>query len=180
MTVRLDLTGERFGRWTVLGIGSIRHKRQGGTMFFWQCQCECGVIRNVRACHLRSGRTQSCGCLNRERVIARNTENTKHGHCVGRPLPPELYIYYAARRRCTNSCDRHYKDYGGRGIEFRFKSFQEFITEVGPRPSPELTLDRVDNDGHYEQGNLRWATPKEQASNRRPKPKGRQHALAAP
>jgi hypothetical protein len=75
----------------------------------------------------------------------------------------------SARQRCTNPNHVSYKNYGGRGIEFRFESFKEFIEEIGLRPSPELTLDRIDNDGHYEAGNVRWATRLEQNSNRRVK-----------
>jgi hypothetical protein len=166
MKPRLDLLGERFGRLVVLELAR-RHQYQGGhTSLFWRCRCDCGQIREVTTCHLRNGRTLSCGCLNRERNIARST---KHGFLVGRGKlrPPELNIYYAARQRCTNPHNKDYKDYGGRGIEFRFQSFEKFLEEVGPRPSPELTLDRRDVNGHYECGNLRWATPTEQAHNRR-------------
>lgn len=72
-----------------------------------------------------------------------------------------------AKGRCTNPNNPSYKDYGARGIEFRFNSFQEFLNEVGRRPSSQHSLDRIDNNGHYAKGNLRWADKKAQANNRR-------------
>lgn len=88
---------------------------------------------------------------------------------------PEYAAFIAAKYRCTNPNGPDYVRYGGRGIEFRFSSFEEFLdalkTEDNPtglRPSPELTLDRIDNDGHYEIGNVRWATWEQQCASRRP------------
>ena len=86
----------------------------------------------------------------------------KHEH-------PEVVAYANAKQRCTNPNKWNYKNYGGRGIQFKFNSFEEFEAELGPRPSGK-SLDRYpDNDGHYEPGNVRWATPKEQRSNQRPR-----------
>jgi hypothetical protein len=79
----------------------------------------------------------------------------------------EYRAFYGAWKRCTNPRATGYKNYGGRGIEFRFCSFEEFFAEAGPKPSVHHTLDRKDNDGHYEPGNVRWATEKEQNNNRR-------------
>lgn len=80
---------------------------------------------------------------------------------------PEYQAYMDAKRRCTKSELPNYKDYGGRGIEFRYKNFREFVQDVGLRPSPDYSLDRTNNDGHYEPGNCRWATYSEQSANRR-------------
>lgn len=83
-----------------------------------------------------------------------------------RSQTPEYRAYQDAKQRCTNqNCARYYT-HGGRGIKFLFSSFDEFFAAVGPRPDG-MTLDRIDNDGHYETGNLRWATPSQQMSNRR-------------
>lgn len=80
----------------------------------------------------------------------------------------ECNAYHRARQRCTNSKYKDWAYYGGRGIEFRFTSFEQFFTELGPRPSAKHSLDRwPNNDGHYAPGNVRWATAKEQAANRR-------------
>lgn len=77
----------------------------------------------------------------------------------------EYRAYTSARSRCTLKCEHSYRWYGGRGIEFRFKSFEEFFDEIGFAPTPEHTLDRIDTNGHYERGNIRWATPQEQNEN---------------
>jgi len=105
---------------------------------------------------------------------------TTHRLCVGGKTAPEVTAYHSARRRCTNPADEYYFDYGGRGIEFRFTSVTEFIDALrtpdnptGRRPAGVnskgitlWTLDRIDNDGHYEKGNVRWATWDVQNGNR--------------
>ena len=80
---------------------------------------------------------------------------------------PECRAYHAAKSRCNNPKDKAYANYGGRGIEFRFKSFLEFYAHIGPKPSPKHSLDRIRNGGHYELGNVKWSTQREQAINRR-------------
>lgn len=82
-------------------------------------------------------------------------------------ISPELRAFNSARTRCNNANTAAFSYYGGRGIEFRFESFDEFFNELGTRPSDQHSLDRIDNDGHYEKGNVRWATKKEQMNNRR-------------
>ena len=79
----------------------------------------------------------------------------------------EYRAYCHAKGRCTNPRESKWKYYGGRGIEFRFKNFAEFIAEVGPRPNPKMQLDRIDNEGHYEIGNIQWTTKSKQIINRR-------------
>ena len=89
--------------------------------------------------------------------------NYKHGmNCT-----PEHFAHGNAKARCTNPNNKMWKDYGGRGIEFRFKSFVEFFAELGMRPSTKHTIDRIDNDGHYEKGNVRWASRTEQNRHKR-------------
>jgi hypothetical protein len=82
-------------------------------------------------------------------------------------IKSEFVSYKGARNRCENKRSHNFMYYGGRGILFRFVSFAQFIEHLGPKPTPEHSLDRVNNGGHYEPGNVRWATKKEQINNRR-------------
>ena len=148
-TVR-DLTGQLFGKLAVI-------EQDGFTkngMSRWLCQCDCGNTITVQLSGLTHGGKNSCGCVRRHRA--------KHV----RLYKSERGIYKGARGRCTNPNNKAYSRYGGRGIKFLFASFEQFISELGPRPEPKYSLDRIDNDGNYEPGNVRWATPVQQARNR--------------
>lgn len=92
----------------------------------------------------------------------------KHGEHSGGKLTPEYQAFHAAKKRCTtDERARHFKWYGKRGIKFLFASFQQFLESVGRKPSPKHWLDRINNDGNYEPGNVRWTTPCESQRNRR-------------
>lgn len=90
-----------------------------------------------------------------------------HGGCVG-GKSFEYLAYIRAKKRCTNPKAHNYRYYGGRGIQFRFSSFVEWFAELGKRPSTDHTPDRIDSNGHYERGNVKWSTHSEQMLNRRP------------
>jgi hypothetical protein len=152
-----DLTGQRIGRLKVRWPSG----RSGNTPF-WLCSCTCGKLKNIASSSLKRGDSRSCGCLRLEM-------QTSHGHASRGGKSAEYMIFLAAKQRCTNERNKRFKDYGGRGIQFRFTSFQEFLEIVGKRPSPELSLDRIDNNGNYEPGNVRWATHGQQRLNSRPK-----------
>jgi len=93
----------------------------------------------------------------------KNVANQKHGA----KSTPEYAAYMSAKGRCNNPRNRSYKDYGGRGIKFLFTSFGQWLAEIGPRPSSAHSHDRIENDGNYEPGNVRWDTKDHQAQNRR-------------
>lgn len=154
----VDLTGRQFGRLTVLRYaGSVNRKTR------WECVCSCGVIKNITYQNLMRGHTKSCGCLHIDELKAR----TKHG---GRHTT-EYNAWCGMRQRCTNPRTVRWKDYGGRGIKVCAEwmhDFAAFLRDVGHRPSSDHTLDRINNDGNYEPGNVRWATRSEQSINRRP------------
>jgi hypothetical protein len=131
------------------------------------CSCDCGREVSVCSSKLRSGNTRSCGCLH---PLGRWERHSYITH--GMSKTPEYVAYRDARNRCRKTWRKDYPRYGGRGIEFRFDSFEQFYAELGPRPAG-MTLDRINNDGHYEPGNVRWATPQQQRANQRPA--NRQH-----
>lgn len=153
-----NLTGERFGRLLVLNYAGKR-----GRQVTWNCQCDCGQSKIVRALHLRSGHTQSCGCLQIEAV---SSSFTTHGESTSR----EFSTWLSMIQRCTNPKSTSYPGYGGRGITVDprwINDFSAFLSHIGRAPSPGHQVDRIDNDGNYEPGNVRWATKKQNARNRR-------------
>lgn len=151
-------TGKKYGRWTVLERG-----KNAGSAATWLCKCDCGNQAVVRGAHLRSGNTRSCGCLHRE-IVAKSART--HGQ---RGLP-EYGSWDHMIQRCTNPNNNKFADYGGRGIkvcQIWRDSFEAFYQDLGPRPSPGYSLDRIDNNGNYEPGNCRWATQRQQCHNTR-------------
>lgn len=144
-----NLTGQNFGRLKV-----TKYSGKEGRRHFWECQCDCGEIREVRSDHLLSGHTTSCGCFHRE-------QTRTHGMSLTRPYR----IWSGMWQRCSNPREMHYNDYGGRGISVckRWESFEAFWQDMQPNYDPRLTLHRCDNNGNYTKRNCVWATPKVQA-----------------
>ena len=146
-------------------------------MFSWTrclCKCRCGSRLVVPIRFLCSGHTRSCGCLRRDIMRKAAAKRfTTHGFARdGHRRRSEYNIWVHMKERCYSPKHRSYEYYGGRGIQVcaRWrKSFINFFADVGRRPSKRHSIDRVDNDGNYEPGNVRWATKKQQIANRRPR-----------
>jgi hypothetical protein len=168
MAKAIELTGQRFGRLIVINQ-NIQRTLAGAVR--WDCVCDCGEKTTVIGSSLIRCSTTSCGCYQKEirKVISKEavrTANTTHG--MRDSL--EYNSWHSMIQRCTNTNDSSYKDYGGRGIqvcERWLNSFEVFYEDMGPRPSPDHTLDRRENDGNYEKNNCKWSTRKEQVCNRR-------------
>jgi hypothetical protein len=162
MTRLIDISGQKFGRWTVLALHPER-SRWGEAI--WRCRCDCSTERVVAGRVLRDGRSTSCGCFNREQTRARST---KHGHARGGKLTPIYARWIAMKQRCFNPNNRQYCNYGGRDITVHHNwfEFENFYADVG-EPPPNTSLDRINNDGDYEMRNIRWATRSEQNLHRR-------------
>jgi hypothetical protein len=161
-----DLTGQRFGR---LVVQSFIEASKNGSR--WLCICDCGNTNNVLASNLKAGHCTSCGCFQREDSAKRIHIALAAKITHGRSKTPEYRIWKGMICRCYNKNRDNYPRYGGRGImvcEMWRHSFEAFIADVGPRPSPKHTLDRYpDTNGHYEPQNVRWAVLQEQNNNRR-------------
>jgi hypothetical protein len=159
-----DLTGSKFGRLTVLEV----HHRTANKRW-WLCACDCGTEKIVRSDGLTGGDNVSCGCKKIDQLRIHGGTGT-----------PEHKAWSAMIERCHTTSHPMFSSYGARGIyvcqEWR-ASFQNFLRYIGSRPTRLHSLDRIDNDDGYRPGNVRWATKKEQANNRRmPRPRNSQRA----
>lgn len=159
--------GKKFGRLLVVSELPRRISPSGISLRMWECRCDCGKTTSVSTSQICGKRPcLSCGCLIIDRTIERSTV---HGFASRKDRPPEYEVWRAMRRRCRNKKCEDYPLYGGRGIDIcaRWESFSTFYADMGSRPSPIHSIDRVDVNGWYSPDNCRWATPVEQRRNQR-------------
>jgi hypothetical protein len=159
--------GQQCGHWVVLepaGNG------------WWLCKCACGTIRTIIGHSIRYKQSRSCGCIRKEiaraacltgRLVKHRIRAT-HGEGHGDARTPTYISWSSMKQRCENPKAPDYPRYGGRGITFcdQWRSYEVFRSDMGLRPEG-LTLDRIENNGNYGPTNCQWATPKQQAKNRR-------------
>lgn len=159
MSKRIDLTGRKFGRLTVLGYA---FSSKSG-IAKWDCICDCGEKSIVEGGKLKNGHTKSCGCLKIEL-----TRKRTHKH--GMTDTPEFRIWLGIIKRCTNEKYKDFAHYGGRGIKISQdwrNDFLKFYSDMGPRPTAKLSIERKDVNGDYCKDNCVWATQTTQTRNQR-------------
>jgi len=160
MPAKLNLVGHKYGRLLVLSEES-----KWGRCYYWNCVCTCGKKVVVQTGNLRSGHTRSCGCLHKESIAAMaKVVNSTHGLSN----TPEYRTYKAMLQRCTDKNHQGWIYYGGRGITICdrwLESFENFLADMGTRPTEGYSLDRIDSNGNYCKENCRWATQTEQNNN---------------
>ena len=165
MPAKIELVGKRFGKLVV--VSQVGLDKWG--QYLWDCKCDCGNDVKVTGGNLRNRKEKnSCGCVKTQRL---KDTFTKHGHTVNKAPTREYRSWQGMKKRCLDSTHVYYHHYGGRGITICdrwLNSFENFLSDMGPRP-PKTTLDRIDVNWDYLPDNCRWATWQEQARNKRPK-----------
>jgi len=156
-----NLVGNKYNRLTVLSFDR-KEKKNNHNRYYWNCQCDCGNIVSLNVDNFKRGLSQSCGCFHKEQVIE---NRTTHGG-VG---TEEYGIWEGVKDRCLNSNNRAYSRYGGRGITIskEWLDYAVFIQDIGKRPSKDYSIDRIDNNLGYQNGNCKWSTRIEQNRNKR-------------
>ena len=160
---RVDLAGKIFGKLTVeVFVGRPSTGTSGDSI--WQCRCECGKTSTAYGYNLKSGKSRSCGCTIAPALLKANITHGMYN-------APEHRVWTGIKTRCFNSNEKSWKYYGGRGITVCDRwlgenGFANFIQDMGPRPTPQHSIEREDVNGNYEPSNCVWATREEQVLNK--------------
>lgn len=159
---RLELTGQCFGKLVVLERAGVDKRNRS----IFLCQCDCGEQTKCLGSDLRSGNTRSCGCLHLEQMARFPKQTQKHGEGY---QSPEYVCWHNMHKRCNDFGAPNFMYYGGRGITVceRWLEYENFLADMGRKPSPAHSIERLNNGGNYEPSNCVWATAKEQRANQR-------------
>jgi len=153
--MEVDIAGQRFGSLT-----AVRSLGRKGNVCRWVFLCDCGNETNSIKTQVVTGKVKQCSACGHKLQSKAITK-------LGISRTREYHKFNAAKNRCTCPTNARWAGYGGRGIEWRFESYEQAYLELGPCPIGK-TLDRIDNNGHYEPGNVRWASWAQQFASRRP------------
>ena len=158
--IAIDMTGKRYGK--LVAIEKVLVRGLSRQRVCWRCKCDCGRETVADGMNMRNGMTKSCGC----RRLDVCDERAKHRKCA----TPEYKAWAQMMARCYRRTSADNKNWGGRGIRVcdKWKTAANFLVDMGERPTPKHSLDRINNDGNYEPSNCRWATRIQQNNNRRP------------
>jgi hypothetical protein len=168
-----NLVGKKFGLLTVVRMSEPKRLPCGKLVYHWICKCDCGNETEASSGHLTSGHTQSCGCLHQAVLDAIGERNVTHGKCKNREQTKSYRTWGYIKRRCYYEKDVDYKYYGARGIKMAdiwvndATAFCNYVEALDRYLEPGTTIDRIDTNGNYEPGNLRWVTMPEQRRNTR-------------